>query len=447
MTAQFSLNDKHAPIHSEILLGHTTLVPGPFLDVIHDGGIMIRAGKIIQTGPTAVLRKKFKNTPFIDAKSYIAIPGLFNSHTHVAMGFFRGLGHGKENMIESFLFPAEKSLTPELLEPLSYSYIYDGLRAGVTSFVDHYYFSSGIARAFEKFGVRGWVGETVADLGGAFPGVKSWERARELIEKSSFSSLIRHVVAPHAADTVSSKLLRECADYARKNDIPLHMHLSQSPSELERVKKRDHLTPVAMAERAEALGPNSLVVHLTSADHDDLKIIKKHGATIGYCPTSTVIYDRLADIKSFYELDIPLAIGTDCAASNDSADCLAEIKIAAILARNRGVDSGKLSPDNLLALATTNPTRALGVSETLGSLEAGKCADLVLMKKSLSSMPSENLLANILYSMGSRDVSHVMVNGSWRLWCGALPHLNESDLSEQYTSAVAEIRRRIILTH
>lgn len=447
MTAQFSLTDKHAPIQNEVLLGHITIVPGPFLDVIHDGAIMIRAGKIVQTGPTDALRKKFKDMPFVDANSHIALPGLINSHTHVAMGFFRGLGHGKENMIESFLFPAEKSLTAELLEPLSYSYIYDGLRAGVTSFVDHYYFSAGIARAFEKFGVRGWVGETVADLGGAFPGVKSWERARELIEKSSFGTLIRHVVAPHATDTVSPKLLRECADYARQNNLPLHMHLSQSQSELQRVLKRDNLTPVATAERAQALGPNSLVVHLTSASEDDLSIIKKNGATIGYCPTSTVIYDHLANIKSFYDLDIPLAIGTDCAASNDSADCLTELKIAAILARNHGVDPAKLSPDHLLALATTNPARTLGVSDTLGSIETGKCADIVFMKKSLSSKPCENPLANVIYSMGSRDVSHVMVDGTWRLWSGALPHLSESGLSEQYSSAVGEIRRRIKQTH
>jgi 5-methylthioadenosine/S-adenosylhomocysteine deaminase len=443
LSERLSLSAAVAPKHQEFIIGHATLIQGPFLETISNGAVHVRENRIVAVGPTATIKAKAPEAAFFDASSFIMIPGLFNAHTHVAMGFFRGLGHCKENMIETVLFPAEKSLSPDILQPLSYSYIYDGLRAGVTSFVDHYYFSFGVARAFETFGVRGWIGETVADLGGAFPGRESWNRAKELIESSSFGPLISHLIAPHAADTVSVELLKECADYARQNKIPLHMHLSQTPGERERVKNRDHLSPVAKAAKAGALSESSLVVHLTSADSDDLKIVKDSGATVGYCPTSTLFYDRLARIEEFYELGIPLAIGSDCAASNDSADILSELKIAELLARDHRVPNDHLSPDHLLAMATTIPAKVLGRQKDLGTIESGKLADLVLLKRSLISEPLDQPLANVIYSMGSRDVSHVMVNGNWALWNREIPDWDESQLLADYREAVNDIRGRI----
>jgi 5-methylthioadenosine/S-adenosylhomocysteine deaminase len=428
---------------SEFVLGNGKIVLGPFLPIIENGALVISNGKITDLGPTENIQSRYSHLTFFDLESAAILPGMINSHTHVSMGFFRGLGRGKTNMIESFLFPAEKNLTADLVAPLSYSYILDGLRAGITTFVDHYYFSSGVAKALETFRVRGWVGETIADLGGAFPGQGSWDRATSLMEKSNYSSRIGFCVAPHAADTVSSALLKKCAEYAKSNHLTLHMHLSQSDGERQRVKARDSLTPIEAAEKAGALGERSLVVHLTSADDQDLRRIKNSGATIGYCPTSTVLYDRLANIKLINELDIPLAIGTDCAASNDSADCLAELKIAALLARHSAVPEEKLSADHLLSMVTTLPAKVLGAEKRLGTLEKGKAADLCILPIRLSALPCDNLLENIIYSMGSRDISHVMVDGKWVLWNNRLPHTSERTLTDEYLEALQEINRRI----
>ncbi len=438
-----SINEKNITKTTQLVIGNALVVPGPFMPMIRDGAIAIDGSRIVGVGATKDIQKKFSSFAFIDASSKIILPGLFNSHTHVAMGFFRGLGHGKTDMIESFLFPAEKNLTPELLEPLSYSYIFDGLRSGVTSFVDHYYFSQGIGAAFERFGVRGWIGETVADLGGAFPGRASWDRARNLIENSKFSSRIRHVVAPHAADTVSPALLTEIATWARDHKIPLHMHLSQTSGERRRVEKRDGKSPVETAAACGALGPQSLVVHLVSADKKDLSIIAQSKSTIGWCPASTVIYEHLADVKGFTEYEIPLAIGTDCAASDDSSDMLNELKIAGLLGRNAGAALAHLSPDHLLAMATTNPARVLGVIDDLGTLEAGKLADLVVLDIGLSSLPIDNPLANVIYSMGSRDVTHVMIDGNWVIWNRELAHVSHADTRAQYQQALDEIHKRV----
>jgi 5-methylthioadenosine/S-adenosylhomocysteine deaminase len=440
VTDQYSLTSPQVPKQAEVVIAHCTLIPGPFLPVIENGAIHIKGDKILATGDFDTVRALAPGIAVIDASHSVVMPGMFNAHSHVAMGFFRGLGHGKTNMIESFLFPAEKNLRSSHLEPLSYSYIYDGLRSGVTSFIDHYYFSQGIGKAFERLGVRAWIGETVADLGGAFPGRESWDRARALIEGSSFGPLISHMVAPHAADTVSFALLKECAAYAHANNLPLHMHLSQTQGEHSRVMARDGMSPVTYAAKAGALTASSLIVHLTSANHDDLAIIKKSGATIGYCPTSTILYDKLAPIKDFCELGIPLALGSDCAASNDSADILQDMKFAGLLAKDRQIPQQYLSPDHLLAMATTIPAALVGRSTDLGTLEPGKLADLVILKQSLSSYPAQEPLANVIYSMGSRDVTHVMINGRWSVWNQSLASANELELRKAYMDAVHDIQ-------
>ncbi len=441
--ALFSLLDQSPPVQTSYVIGNATIITGAFQTPLLDGAIVVTGSKITAVGSTTDVRKAHETLPFYDAKDFVVMPGLFNSHTHAPMGFFRGLGHGIENMIESFLFPAEKSLTPELLAPLSYSYIADGLRAGVTSFVDHYYFSEGIGRAVETFGVRGWIGETIADLGGAFPGSASFERAKTLIETSNYSTLVKHLLAPHATDTVSKPLLKQIVQYAEAQKLAIHMHLAQTKGETTRVKAREKLSPVQMANEAGALGVNSLVVHLTDVTNDDLAIVDKSKATIGWCPASTVIYDKLAPIKEFFAHKIPLAIGTDCAASNDSADILQELRTGYLFAKDRGVPLAEVSPDHLLAMATTNPARVLGVDATLGTIAAGKTADIIFLKRGLASEPLINILANAIFSMGARDVYHSLIDGKWRLWKRDFTGVSESSLLDEYHSAVKTIQARV----
>lgn len=252
------------------------------------GCLTIKDGRILERS-----ERPDTTYPVYDASDFLIFPGLVNAHTHSAMGFFRGLGHGRQDMIENFLFPAEKSLTPDLLENLSLSYIAAGIRCGVTMFSDHYYFVEGVGRAFESLGVRAIIGETVADLGGAFPGDASVQRMHALIDNWSFSDRIRPSVAPHAADTVSRPLLTKLAQFAVKNGLHLHMHLAQTVGELERVIKREAMSPVRYAQECGALTDKTLAVHLIACSDADINILKKEGTVAGICPVSEVVYEKL----------------------------------------------------------------------------------------------------------------------------------------------------------
>lgn len=411
--------------------------------ILPSANILVRNGLIewIEATDSPILARTWDRE--VDASRFMITPGLINAHTHAALSYLRGHVHGQKQMIENLFFKTEKNLSAELLEPLSYAYIYDGLRSGVTVFGDHYYFIEGVAKALNRFGVRGVVGETICDLGGAFPDPKRWTMAKKAIESWSHGPRVLPLVAPHAADTVSSELLKDTADFAKAHNLPLHMHLSQTKSEREAVGKRTSLSPVSYAARAGALGERSLVVHLVSTDSRDLKILADYGVTVGFCPASQILYERLSPLSEFLRLKLPLAVATDCAPSNDSADLWSELKLTALLAQHHTCDSADYAPEALLPMVTTNPAHVFGLQKTLGTVEAGKAADLVFIKRDLLTDPLDAPLANIIYGAGSRNVQHVMVDGRWVLWKQQVVAMKEDELYETFMAARNDIFRRM----
>lgn len=371
----------------------------------------------------------------IQGSGHLVIPGFINAHTHAPMGFFRGFGHGQSNMIENFLFPSEKALTPELTEPLSYSYLWGALTSGCTHMVDHYYFSEGVGRAMEKLGMRATLGECVADLGGAFPGRETWTRARKMIENWPFSSLIQPCVAPHAADTVSMELLTEMSQFAARHALPLHMHLSQTQGEWERVHRRSSCTPVGYAARAGALSERTLAVHLVSASAADIDILVSHGVTAVICPQSEVIYERLPPLQVMIEKGLPMALATDCAASNDSADMFAEVKFMSMILAIHGM---QIDARKLLEMGFFAARQPLGLKNPSG-IAVGATADLVLIQQSVDILPLDMVADNLVYSISPRHVRHVMIDGKWVVWQRDPVNMSQQDMKEAYQEAVSRL--------
>jgi len=405
--------------------------------------IVIKDDLIHDINDLTKIKQLYENITPAPSDDYLAIPGLINAHTHAPLAYLRGIGHGKKNMIEDLFFQTECKLTPELLEPLSYSYIIDGLRSGVTCFGDHYYFIEGVAQALERIGVRGMLGECVGDIGTALPGDDRWDKARKGIEDWDFSSRIKPLVAPHAMDTVSEKLLKEMGLYARRNNLPLHFHLSQTNNEKVFVEKHHQCTPTELAHRCNLLSPNTLAVHLINATASDIELLKASETNVGFCPSSQVIYEHIAPLDSFASQNLPLCVATDCAASCDGADLISELKIAGLFARHFKCPDEYLTPKQLFNTVTSNPAKAFGIQKEIGSLEKGKQADIVFVKKDIIMEPIEDILTNLIYSQGSRSVEHVMVAGEWVLWNRELVKASETDLKAGFLAAVKEIKNRI----
>lgn len=411
--------------------------------------LAVQGQRIVALGPKDELRQRFPQAETMSMPEHIIIPGLINAHTHASMSFFRGLGQAQAtstrrdaSMIEDFFFPAEQALTPDLIEALSYPYFVDALKSGSTTCVDAYFFIDGVAKALERIGMRGFIGEHIADLGGPHPaGREVWEKYRKKIEQWPFSSRVRPLVYAHATDTVSRSLLEELGQYARTQKIPLHMHLSQTWGEYDRVKSMSGMSPVRFAYEAGLVHEQALLVHLVSADRSDLEIIKKEGALVGLCPVSEIIYEELPDLRHFFELDLPIALGTDCSASNDGADILSEARYLSLLARQCGY---QLSSTQLGQMVVGAAARLLAPQD-LGSLEVGKAADFVCIRKGLEMYPWTRPLTNLFFSGASRGVEHVMIDGHWVLWNRQLVQVSEADLLEVFEQAIAQLRMRTTL--
>jgi 5-methylthioadenosine/S-adenosylhomocysteine deaminase len=420
---------KWAIMGADILLSDYSVAPGHM--------VLIENGTIVGIFPPKQNVVDLSGFTCINAAGYLLIPGLINAHTHAPMGFFRGYGHGHAQMIENFLFPAEKALTPSLTEPLSYSYLWGALASGCTHLVDHYYFSEGVGRAMERLGLRATLGECVADLGGAFPGRDAWDRAKALLERWPFSRRITPCIAPHAADTVSMDLLSEMAEFAGRSGLPLHMHLSQTQGEWERVMARSGLSPVEYAAKAGALTDRTLAVHLVSASPRDIDLLLAHGVTAVICPQSEVIYERLPPLAMMVEKGLSIAVATDCAASDDSADMFAEMKFMAMTMRMLGKP---LAASHILAMGLEKARLPLGLTVP-GGIAVGAVADLVCIRQSVDILPMEMAAENLVYSVGSRHVRHVMIDGEWVVWQQQPVKISHQEMAEAYQEALAHLPR------
>jgi 5-methylthioadenosine/S-adenosylhomocysteine deaminase len=433
---------------SGLMLTDVTLIVDGETAPLTENALLLREGQVVDYGKSQELKQRYPGANQLSLPGHLVAPGLINSHTHASMGFFRGLAHvaappgtSQQTMIESFFYPAEKALTPDMIEPLAYSYLVDAIRSGVTCVADAYFYVQGVAAACDRLGMRAFVGEHIADLGGPIPaGLKHWQQTAKKIENWSFSDRIRPMVYAHAADTVSLPLLRELGDFARQHALPFHMHLSQSEGEWQRVKSRAGVSPVVYAEQAGVLGPNSLLVHLVSADRDDWQRLKDHGATAVICPISEMIYERLPDLRALIDQKIPYCLATDAPASNDGADLLREMRMFSLLLKDRGLSRSDYAAGRMLATVTSQPAQAYGLP-TIGRLEPGYRADLVCFQADLGCLPMARPLETLLYSMGSRHVRHVMVDGEWVLWDRKLTKVNEDDLQSAYLSACERIHK------
>ncbi len=404
--------------------------------VRYNQGIVTAGEEIIAAGSSESIKEAYKNdVNFVDAKNWLVTPGLINAHTHTSMSFLRDFAFSKKNLIEKLFFPTESHLKAEMTYHFALSSLIAGLKSGVTSFVDHYYFIDGVCKAIEELGVRGVVGETLADRGTPFSDRLSWDEVKKQVDNWAYSDRLRPAMCPHAMDTVSPDYLKQIAQYAKKNDLVLHMHLSQTELEKVRTFNRHNLSPVFLANEAGALFDKTLAVHLISAGEFDVKLLKEKQVNIVCCPTSQVVYEKLAPIELFSKYDLNISVATDCAATSDM-NLHNELKFFGLMAKDRKVD--KIQVEDLFNMVTKNPGKAIGY-ENYGVLESGSLADLVFIRPTLDTLPINQTMTHFVFSMTSNNIRHVMCNGKWVLWDREACFIDEQAHKSEYLLLVKEL--------
>jgi 5-methylthioadenosine/S-adenosylhomocysteine deaminase len=354
--------------------------------VYQDGSVAIRGDSIVAAGPRAEIESRYRAPEVVDAEHHLVLPGFINGHTHVPMTLFRGLHDDVtlSDWLYKYIFPAEaKNVNEQFVRWGTRLAAAEQIRAGVTTFADMYYFEDAIAEETKAAGMRGVLGETLID----FPAPDNKSEAEMLAYTEKFlkrwegDPLIHAAPAPHSIYTCSKKTLQDAASLARKYHAPILIHVAEMKKEWEDSNKRNGMSPVQYLEKIGVLGPEIVAAHCIFVDEADRKLLAKRGVGCVHNPSSNMmIASGVSPVPEMRAAGIAVGLGTDGpAGSNNDLDLMEEIDLAAKLAKISKLNPLALNAKAVVEMATIDGARALHMDKEIGSLEAGKKADLVLI--------------------------------------------------------------------
>lgn len=391
-----------------------TVLDGESAGIEVEDGIIRRIGPEVHSGPPERDRGKHQAPTIIDAGGAPVIPPLVNAHTHAAMTLFRGQGDDLPLMrwLTEAIWPVEARLEAEDVYWGARLACLEMIRGGVSAFWDMYWHPEATARAAADAGLRAVIGPPLLRTGPDEPREGSREGyAQSLDALAEAGPGIGAAVAPHAIYTVSRDGLEFAAGLAAERGLPIHIHLSETASEVEDCLAEHGMRPAFYLDRAGLLGPRTLLAHGVFLDRDELDLIADRGATVVTNPAANM---KLAVGGTFpmttaREAGAALALGTDGSASNNALDPLADLRLMALLQRHSTARADALPVDEAWAIATGR--RSLLVGGTGIPLTAGAPADFVLLDPEAPELAVGDLTSNLVYAAASGAVRDVFVAG------------------------------------
>jgi 5-methylthioadenosine/S-adenosylhomocysteine deaminase len=387
--------------------------------VIEDGAIAIRGDSIVDVGTAAELFGKYSARNQINQPNAILAPGLINTHTHAAMSLFRGVANDLklQDWLEKFIFPAEaKNVDREFVRWGTRLGLLEMALSGTTTFADMYYFEETVAEETRRAGMRGMLGQSV--IGFPAPDYKTPDAAlagaETFLKTYADDPLIVPAVAPHAIYTTSDDTLQAARTLADRYGKPLIIHLSETKTEFDEAVQKRKKTPTATLSDLGVLQGWTLAAHAVWLDPADIGLLRAAGTGIAHCPSSNMMLaSGVAPVLKMLQAGISVGLGTDgVAGSNNDHDMMEEMDLAAKLQKVTSGDPTALSAEQAFAMATIMGAQAMGMSKLIGSLEAGKRADIISLRlDEPNAQPMYNVYSQLVYSLKSSNVSDVMVNG------------------------------------
>jgi 5-methylthioadenosine/S-adenosylhomocysteine deaminase len=375
----------------------------------------------------------------IDADGMYLLPGFVNTHAHTAMTLLRGTAEdvSEESWFNEHIWIYERNLKPEDVYWGTLLGAAEMLMAGVTWVADHYFAMEQACRAYRQAGMR-------ADLAWAVFGTgKGWEAQYEKAlafsaEYRDRDSTISVSLGPHSPYICPQNFLRRVAETAAAMGLKMHVHVAEVERQVQRSLKDTGMTPVEVLESTGVLRPGTILAHACYATDRDLERIRAANAGIAHCAKTYLKFGDLPDLlPRALAAGVPVGLGSDGPASNNTLSILETARDAALLAKSARRDARVAAVDEVLPLLHAGG-RVLGVPG-YGRIEEGSPADLVLLDPRLPNMrPEGDIFANLLYSANERSVHTVIVNGRVVVRAGRLLTV---DLEELYARAEEIVRR------
>lgn len=431
-----------------VLLLPRLLVPvRPRLQVLEKMAVAIEGDRIKDVLTKHEAFARYPDAERIELPEQVLFPGLINMHTHSAMSLLRGYADdlNLQVWLNDHIWPVEKAfLSPEFVRDGSRLAIAEMLRSGTTFFNDLYFYPEVTAEVASDMGMRACIGIPVIDVPTAWAG-----NEKECIDKGlrisdgwADEALITTSLAPHAPYSVSDEGLARVAELSAEKNMRVHMHVLESSWEIDESMRSHGKPTLQRLADLDLMNDRLLAVHMTQLNGTDLEALSQTGVNVIHCPESNLkLANGICPVARLQEHGINLALGTDGAACNNDLDLLAEARTAALLAKGYSGDPCALNAFQALEMLTINAAEALGEADRLGSIEAGKLADLCAIRMdSLRTTPMYDVISHFIYAASSQQVSHVWVGGRMLLRDGEYLYLDTGDIidrAETWASRIA----------
>ncbi len=386
--------------------------------ILNPGSVAVDGRDIVAVGTPEEIRRQFRARQTIDATGQVVMPGLVNTHTHAPMVLFRGLADdlALEDWLTKYIFPAEaRTVSPEFVRAGTRLAALEMIESGTTTFADMYYFEEEIAKETRAAGLRGVLGETIIQfpVADAKTPAEGLLRAEAFINEFQHDALITPAVAPHAIYTNDAQTLKNARALSIKYGVPTLIHAAETQVEAMTAKERGSPTVVSYLESLGFLGPGVLLAHGVWVNDADIALVKMRGVGVSHNPESNMkLASGIAPVKAYLAANVAIGLGTDGAASNNDLDMFEAMRTASFLAKVATSDPTTVSAKTALQMATLNGARALGMEKQIGSLEAGKHADIVIVGMGAARQtPMYDPISHLVYVTRGDDVQTTIVNG------------------------------------
>lgn len=388
------------------------ILPGKEKDEVRATSIYIEGNRIAAVGDRP---EGFREDKVIEGKDRLVIPGLVNCHTHSYMAFMRNVADDLPFM--DWLFgtvdPIEQQMTDEDTYWGACLAILEMVKSGTTCFNDMQMNIHQTTRAVKESGMRAVISRGLVGSGNDEAGQMRLRQAYEERDAAKDCDRLTFMLGPHAPYTCDDGFMRVVSEEAKKNGMRIHVHLSESVSEIEQIREKYGCTPIEMAAKNGLFDVPAVAAHCVQVTEADMDILKEKQVSVVTNPASNMkLGNGFAPVAKMLEKGINVCLGTDGAASNNSLNMFHELNLLALIHKGVNKTPQCVSAREGFRIATINGAKALGLDQEIGSIEVGKKADLAVLNLNTPSLtPRNNLIAGLSYSANGSEVETVIIDG------------------------------------
>lgn len=415
--------------------------------VLEDHALVVQGERILDILPRAEARARYLANETVSRPAGVIIPGLVNAHTHNPMTLMRGVADDLALMpwLTEHIWPIEAAvMSPAFIADGVELAIAEMLRGGTTCCNENYFFPDMQAATYRRFGFRAVVGLPIIEFPSAWAANAGeyFDKGLEVRDQYRRDPLLSFSLAPHAPYTVSDASFERIRLLAEQLDLPVHCHVHETAQELEDSVKQHGQRPLARLDRLGLVNERLIAVHMTQLNESEIAQCAERGVSVAHCPQSNLkLASGFSPVEKLRRAGVNLAIGTDGCASNNDLDMFDEMRCAALLAKGVSGDATAMDAAATLHAATIGGARALGLAESIGSLEPGKQADITCVDLgALEAQPVYHAVSQLVYASGRSQVSDVWIAGKRKLASGQLTGMDVPNLLQR----VAAWRERIL---